>query len=205
MNCQAIAEAEKNMVFAARLTQRGHKIATMEDLLALYEQSFSEKTVEAIGNLPHPTVQKFAVITVAVVGASRRFLSQITRHQNEVKFMSASLQYSNYTGQADFSVPYEILTAPAKIRELYLTSCREGMGCYEKLCHEGIGHDAAGYATPQGLRNVLIISATPYRPAGVPQEHGRDKDCASENLEGALCTQPRSICTFPCRSVLPDG
>ena len=28
---------------------------------------------------------------------------------------------------------------------------------------EGIGHDAAGYATPQGLRNVLIISATPYQ------------------------------------------
>ena len=113
------------MVFAARLTQRGHKIATMDDLLALYEKSFSENTVAAIGSLPHPTVQKFAVITVAVVGASRRFLAQITRHQNEVKFMSASLQYSNYA--------------------------------------EGIGHDAAGYATPQGLRNVLIISATPYQ------------------------------------------
>ena len=25
------------------------------------------------------------------------------------------------------------------------------------------GHDAAGYATPQGLRNVLLISATPYQ------------------------------------------
>lgn len=37
------------------------------------------------------------------------------------------------------------------------------MDCYEKLCNEGIGHDAAGYATPQGLRNVLIISATPYQ------------------------------------------
>ena len=120
------------MVFAARLTQRGHRIATMDDLMALYEKSFSENTVAAISGLPHPTVQKFAVITVAVVGASRRFLSQITRHQNEVKFMSASLQYSNYAGQADFAVPYEI-------------------------------HDAAGYATPQGLRNVLIISATPYQ------------------------------------------
>ena len=87
------------MVFAARLTQRGHKIATMDDLLALYEKSFSENTVATISSLPHPTVQKFAVITVAVVGASRRFLAQITRHQNEVKFMSASLQYSNYTGQ----------------------------------------------------------------------------------------------------------
>ena len=100
------------MVFAARLTQRGHRIATMDDLMALYEKSFSENTVAAISGLPHPTVQKFAVITVAVVGASRRFLAQITRHQNEVKFMSASLQYSNYTGQADFAVPYEILAAP---------------------------------------------------------------------------------------------
>ena len=80
------------MVFAARLTQRGHRIATMDDLMALYEKSFSDDTVAAISALPHPTVQKFAVITIAVVGASRRFLSQITRHQNEVKFMSASLQ-----------------------------------------------------------------------------------------------------------------
>ena len=163
MNCQAVAEAEKNMVFAARLTQRGHQIATMDDLMALYEKSFSENTVAAISGLPHPTVQKFAVITVAVVGASRRFLSQITRHQNEVKFMSASLQYSNYTGQADFAVPYEVLAAPAAVRELYLKSCHEGLDCYKKLCAEGIGHDAAGYATPQGLRNVLMISATPYQ------------------------------------------
>ena len=37
------------------------------------------------------------------------------------------------------------------------------MDCYEKLCAEGIGHDAAGYATPQGLRNVLMISATPHQ------------------------------------------
>ena len=27
----------------------------------------------------------------------------------------------------------------------------------------GIDHDSAGYVTPQGLRNVLIISATPYQ------------------------------------------
>ena len=89
-NCQAVVEAEKNMVFAARLTQQGHKIASMDDLMDLYEKSFSVQTVAAMGALPHPTIQKFAVITVAIVGASRRFLAQITRHQNEVKFMSAS-------------------------------------------------------------------------------------------------------------------
>ncbi len=156
-------EAEKNMVFAARLTQRGHKITTMDDLMELYEKPFKDDTVHAIGSLPHPTVWKFAVITVAVVGASRRFLAQITRHQNEVKFMSASLQYSNYAGQADFAIPYEVMTAAAPIRELYIRSCQSNMDCYEQLCSAGIGHDAAGYTAPQSLRNVLLISATPYQ------------------------------------------
>ncbi len=70
------------MVFAARLTQRGHKISTMEDLLAFYEQSFSDDTLSAISSLSHPTVQKFSVITVAIVGASRRFLAQYGRAQD---------------------------------------------------------------------------------------------------------------------------
>ena len=163
LNCSAIQESEKNMVFAARLTQRGHKIQSMQDLLELYEKSFSNETLKTISELPHPTVQKFSVITVAIVGASRRFLGQITRHQNEVKFMSASLQYSNYSGKADFAVPYEIMTADKTIQKLYEESCQSDMDCYEKLCEAGVGHDAAGYATPQGLRNILIIGATPYQ------------------------------------------
>ena len=163
LNCYAVSEAEKTMVFAARLTQRGHLIHNMEDLIRLYNQSFTNDTIKNMGQLPHPAIQKFAVITVAVVGASRRFLSQITRHQNEVKFMSASLQYSNYSGEADFAIPYEILTAPAAIKELYEKSCRTDMDNYERLCKTGISHDSAGYLTPQGLRNVLLISATPYQ------------------------------------------
>ena len=78
LNCYGIREAEQNMVFAARLTQHGHTIQNMADLMDLYRQSYSQKTVENIAGLPHPTVQKFMVITVAVVGASRRFLTQIT-------------------------------------------------------------------------------------------------------------------------------
>lgn len=135
----------------------------MNDLTRLYEKSFTEKTLKNIISLPHPTVQKFEVITVAVVGASRRFLSQITRHQNEVKFMSASLQYSNYEGNADFVIPYEILTASDKVKKIYTESCRRDMNSYSKLIQAGIDNDSAGYATPQGLRNILIISATPYQ------------------------------------------
>lgn len=130
LNCDAVKEAEKNMVFAARLTQRGHTIHNMDDLLRLYNKAFQPDTVKGINSLPHPAVQKFTVITVAVVGASRRFLSQITRHQNEVKFMSASLQYSNYSGKAAFAIPYEIMMASPDIRSLYMKSCLLDMDCY---------------------------------------------------------------------------
>ena len=82
-----------------------------------------------MGALPHPTIQKFAVITVAIVGASRRFSSADHPPPERSKIMSASLQYSNYTGQADFAVPYSIMTAPAVVRELYLKSCHESMKC----------------------------------------------------------------------------
>lgn len=163
LNCSAVSEAEKAMVFAARLTQRGHLIHNMEDLIQLYDRSFTKDTIKNMGQLPHPTIQKFAVITVAIVGASRRFLSQITRHQNEVKFMSASLQYSNYSGQADFVKPYEILAAPPAVQKLYETSFLSDINYYGQLCKTGISHDSAGYLTPQALRNVLVISATPYQ------------------------------------------
>ena len=41
LNCYGIQEAEQNMVFAARLTQRGHTIRNMEDLMDLYHQTYS--------------------------------------------------------------------------------------------------------------------------------------------------------------------
>jgi len=163
LNPEVAAESEKMMVCAARLTQRGHQIKTMADFIALYEKDYKEETAEAMANLPHPTIQKFGVINVAVVGASRRFLAQITRHQNEVKFMSASLQYSDYSGAADFVVPYSILAEGEAAVQRYLETCKESMGEYSYFVDNGIDNDAAGYMAPQGLRNILIISATPYQ------------------------------------------
>lgn len=161
LNPSVAKDAEKMMVFCARLTQRGHGIHNMDDLMELFEKPYSEATVRGMCKLPHPTIQKFGAINVAVVGASRRFLAQITRHQNEVKFMSASLQYSDYSGEADFCVPVSIMRAGET--EAYLQSCWEGMRDYTDLIESGVDNDAAGYAAPQGLRNILIISATPYQ------------------------------------------
>lgn len=161
LNPEVVAESEKMMVCAARLTQRGHQIKNMDDFTALYERSYKPETAKAMAELPHPAIQKFGAINVAVAGASRRFLAQITRHQNEVKFMSASLQYSDYSGEADFVVPYELLES--QLRFSYLSQCQEAMREYKRLAELGINNDSAGYMAPQGLRNILIISATPYQ------------------------------------------
>lgn len=161
LNPDVIKESEKMMICSARLTQSGHKIKNMQDFIDLYNKSYTEKTSEIMVNLPHPTIQKFGVINIAIVGASRRFLAQITRHQNEIKFMSASLQYSNYSNEADFVIPYEIINDEQKKQE-YLNSCKQSMQDYEKLVKAGINHDDAAYCMPQGLRNILIMSATPY-------------------------------------------
>lgn len=161
LNPEAVKESEKMMVCAARLTQSGHRISNVDQFMELYNKEYKETTVQNMISLPHPTIQKFGVINIVVVGASRRFLAQITRHQNEVKFMSASLQYSDYSLTSKFAVPYEFLDEYTA--KSYLKTCEESMEKYRQIVESGYNNDAAGYAAPQGLRNVLIISATPYQ------------------------------------------
>ena len=55
------------------------------------------------------------------------------------------------------------MKADKEIQDIYKKSCQSDLDHYAELCELGIDHDSAGYATPQGLRNVLIISATPYQ------------------------------------------
>lgn len=165
LNPESVKEAERMMVTAARLTQRGHIIHSIDDFEKLYNKSYKTSTVENMVKLPHPTIQKFGLINVVIIGASRRFLAQITRHQNEVKFMSASLQYSDWSGAVSknaFTIPYSILDDDDK-RETYINSCINSMGDYKRAIETGMDQDEAGYMAPQSLRNVLIISATPYQ------------------------------------------
>lgn len=174
LNPEVISNCERMMVCAARLTQGGHKIKTLDDFMALYNKDYKYSTAMTMRNLPHPTIQKFGVVNVVIVGASRRFLAQITRHQNEVKFMSASCQYSDYSDDADFVVPYNLLNDKSPLREVnlheYINTCKDSMKRYKELIIDGVDHDEAAYVLPQGLRNVLIISATPYQWAHMIQQ-----------------------------------
>lgn len=171
LNNSAITDSENMLVAMARMTQRGHNIANMEDFMKLYNKPYTKDLVGNLVELPHPTLQKFGTINIAIIGASRRFLGQITRHQNECKFMSGSLQYSDYSGKAQFCVPYEIIMFDEKTREdgevprmaeYYLNACTRDLEEYEELAAL-VGRDAAGYKMPQGMRNVLVISATPFQ------------------------------------------
>lgn len=145
------------MMFLAKLTQRGHNIKCMSDLKQLCEDSMkpAAATIERVAALPHGTIKRFTPITVAIVGASRRFLAQARTHPTGFNYVSASLQYSDYSGEADFVVPYELFDRPE--RESYLATCKNSMQYYKYLVEHGIGNDTAGYAAPQGLRNILII------------------------------------------------
>lgn len=160
------------MKFLARLTQRGHAIKCMADLKALLDSSAhpSGTYIEAMMSLEHHgTIKRFTPITVAIVGASRRFLAQARTNQVGFNYVSASLQYSDYGSSAAFVVPYALTKADKKYYDeyggtkcmysgMYLEQCASAMSIYRALV-DATDNDTAGYAAPQGLRNILVMQA----------------------------------------------
>lgn len=160
------------MVGAARLTQRAEKITDMSDLRRLLSKSVKPETVKNMSMLPHNNIRCFGTITLLIVGASRRFLAQITRRRIGVTFCSGSLQYSDYSNKGEFVVPYEIMEMDferygnAELEQGYYTrnylkTCEQAMAEYKSMVELGLDNDTAGYVAPQALRNVLIVDATP--------------------------------------------
>lgn len=148
------------MPFLARLTQRGHEVHNADDLKALFDKDSSKKLRENLAAMPHGTIKRFNNYTVAVVGASRRFLAQIRTHQH-MNFVSGSLQYSDWSDTLHpenmFVVPYELLGNDA-LQRYYLDGCVRDFQKYKVIAKEA-GNDAAGYILPNGTRNILIMQA----------------------------------------------
>lgn len=148
------------MGFLARMTQRGHEIKDMSDLVNLYNKSCSDKLVKNLADLPHGTIKRFPTYTIAIVGASRRFLAQIRTHQM-ADFVSGSLQYSDWSNvkhpEEMFVTPYEMLDNPT-LRSYYLDSCVRNFLQYRTIASTA-GNDAAGFVLPNSTRNVLVIHA----------------------------------------------
>ena len=148
------------MAFLGRLTQKGHNITNMQDLKDLYNDSMrNHAAAEWMIALPHGTIKRFTPITVAIVGASRRFLAQARTNQVGITYVSASLQYSDYSNKASFVVPYEVIASDVAFREKYANKCANDESFYRYMIDNGCTNDTAGYCMNQALRNVLVINA----------------------------------------------
>ncbi len=159
INPSSIEDAERMMVTAAKLTQRSHNIGDLGDFTKLYRSDFTTLTVERLAGLPHPTLQKLGIVNIVVIGLSRRALAQITRHQNEVKFVAGSLQYSDHSESVSYVIPPGVEEFREDIERAYEVAGAK----YKKLIAAGVDRDLAGYVLPQGFRTSLLISATPYQ------------------------------------------
>ena len=100
--------------------------------------------------------------------------------------MSASLQYSNYSEKAAFTIPYEILFSEQRYIDLYLKSCLSDLRCYQELCSVGFHHDSGGYALPHALYFDFIPSwlrvETYDQSANLQEKYRRNKNCTFSDI-----------------------
>jgi hypothetical protein len=144
--------------FLARLTQRGHLINGMDDVLALYDDAIEGAPSKYLLSLPHTTIQRMNYLTVAITGLSTKAVSQLRTHAKRLTFVSTSTQYSDFSGCNDnYVIPDGLDKIVAQqLEDIY----RYIQWSYEDLLKHGVDKDKASYILPQGLRKTLIISGS---------------------------------------------
>lgn len=143
-------------IFLARMTQRGHLINNIDDLLKLYKDNINKTPSKDLLKLPHSTIFRMNYLTVAIYGLSTKAVSQLRTHATRLTFMSTSTQYSEFTGQ---ECPYVIPEGLSKEQqEEFKTAFINVHNAYAKCFDDIKDKDKAGYLLPQGLRKCLVIS-----------------------------------------------
>lgn len=165
MNKIEVAILEHNFsgmpIFLAKLTQRGHEIKSLEDLLKLYHENVYKEPSKQLLELPHTTIQRMCNLTVAIFGLSTKAVSQLRTHATRLTFMSTSTQYSDFSNVEDaFVMPESIKNADTicEIQHYYLSTLKTLQKEYSNFVSMICGKDDASYLLPQGLRKCLIIS-----------------------------------------------
>jgi thymidylate synthase (FAD) len=143
-------------IFLARMTQRGHLINNIDDLLKLYKDNINKTPSKDLLKLPHSTIFRMNYLTVAIYGLSTKAVSQLRTHATRLTFMSTSTQYSEFTGQECPYVIPEGLSEEQK--EEFKTAFINVHNAYAKCFDDIKDKDKAGYLLPQGLRKCLVIS-----------------------------------------------
>ena len=145
--------------FLAKLTQRGHIIQNMDDLIDLYAEELGGlPPSEYLLSLPHTTIQRMNYITIAITGLSTKAVSQLRTHAKRLTFLSTSTQYSSFEGRID---NYVMPPALDPQTELLMSQAYDTIhNLYSELIKSGVDKDKAGYLLPQGLRKTLIVSGS---------------------------------------------
>lgn len=151
IDTQAAQNVDRLACFAARLTQKPLSGDSQEELVKLFYKPIKDKTIETLIKSEHRNAFSLNMIPVVIIGASRRFLAQITRHQVGISFMSTSLQYCMWEGPTFYGDDDPV------IKEAYNVQ----MEVYKEAL-KSMNSDMAGYFAPEGLQGTLIISATPW-------------------------------------------
>lgn len=148
MDVNAACRVDQLATVSAKLTQKTLDTLDMETLIQMNCSPANKILVDRLIKAEHAQCFRLNMIPVGIIGCSRRFLAQITRHKVGVEFVSTSLQYGEwcqpqYYGCID-KVDQEIL------RSMY------------QYHSQAMGRDMAGYYVPEGLLGSMIISATPW-------------------------------------------
>lgn len=142
--------------FLAMLTQRGHKITNIQDVIDLYDKTIDTVPSKELLTLPHTTIKRMNYLTIAIVGLSTKAVSQIRTHATRLTFISTSTQYSSYEGREDnWTMPDKLDVLETRKIEAAYNSIQD---IYTYLINNGVDKDKASYILPQGLRKALIIS-----------------------------------------------
>lgn len=142
--------------FLARLTQKGHEINDMSDVLKLYDDAIEGAPSDYLMKLPHTTLHRMNYLTIAVTGLSTKAVSQLRTHAKRLTFVSTSTQYSDFSHREDNYVIPDGLDEHTI--EQFKRSYQYMQRVYEDLIKRGIDKDKVSYLLPQGLRKTLIIS-----------------------------------------------
>ena len=133
------------------------KLTQVRSSFTLTDMDKGEKLIDTLTVLGHTSLLEPLQFAVVIHGASRIFLSQITRHR-QASYVSQSQQYQD---QSCF--PYVILPELEHDNDDLAIAYHEFMTASERLYRlmkaSGIPQDQARYVVPGAARNDLFIDA----------------------------------------------
>lgn len=153
---------------ACKITRSMGKVDDFDQL----KNDWSKEKIQSMLEYPHSKLGRFTDFNFLILGASRRFLSQIITHHVGCDLISGSLQYSDMTGNTIypsdmFVVPYGIICYADTeddnglkngwIIDYYIKSQMKAIETYESLRQYKIDNDEAGYVMPMSSRNNIYL------------------------------------------------